>query len=267
LLRQVLRIETTSFYRTGPRPLQVQLQEPCPPAPSVLWTPRSKVYQAPSGSAAAGFGWLSSSHRSRKCCWQALRSESLALPFGDELFGGHGHVGSVEGADRWILTGGCDARQFLSLLTFRPHPHSVRLRLEATTRTLPAEGEGRNWFVAPSWRRRNVNSQDSRAKAASSHEKTLLTSGRSTVDGCCAIWRVRIAADPGNLDNGGLPGFRDLLRFARRASGSRAASADRRITSLGAAQARDDGLEYINLCSRRSCSEIACLRFASFPAH
>ena len=27
-----------------------------------------------SGSAVAGLGWAGRSHRSRKCCWQALRS-------------------------------------------------------------------------------------------------------------------------------------------------------------------------------------------------
>ncbi len=35
------------------------------------------MYHWPSGSASAGLGWSSSSQRSRKCCWQALRSERL----------------------------------------------------------------------------------------------------------------------------------------------------------------------------------------------
>ena len=43
----------------------------------VLRTPRSKVYHVPSGSASAGLGWPRSSQRSRKCCWQAERSERV----------------------------------------------------------------------------------------------------------------------------------------------------------------------------------------------
>jgi len=48
------------------------ISQPWPPP--VLRTPRSKVYHAPSGSAAAGLGWSRRSQRSRKCCWQAERS-------------------------------------------------------------------------------------------------------------------------------------------------------------------------------------------------
>jgi|GEM_PF-6599023 len=50
-----------------------------PSPPPVLCAPRSKVYQAPSGSAAAGLGWPSNSQRSRKCCCAAERSESCAF--------------------------------------------------------------------------------------------------------------------------------------------------------------------------------------------
>ena len=50
------------------------------PSPSCLrWSarPSRRCTNVPSGSAAAGFGWPNSSHRSRKCSWQALRSLSV----------------------------------------------------------------------------------------------------------------------------------------------------------------------------------------------
>ena len=58
--------------------------------PSVLRTPCSNVYNVPSGSAVAGLGWSSSSHRSRKCCWQALCSESVRPAISMNSWGDNG---------------------------------------------------------------------------------------------------------------------------------------------------------------------------------
>ena len=91
----------------------------------------------PSGSASAGLGWPSNSHRSRKCCWQALRSVRVhPLPLGDELLRGHGvafppgHAVRVSGPG--LTTGPTDSEhRFFSLLLGRSRSLEVRIKFRA----------------------------------------------------------------------------------------------------------------------------------------
>ena len=55
-------------------------RRPSPFRPRWYRRPSRRCTRCPSGSAAAGLGWPKRSHRSRKCCWQADRSLSVALP-------------------------------------------------------------------------------------------------------------------------------------------------------------------------------------------